>query len=310
MKYFFAPLLGMLLLHVSVVSQSNGETVVAKPGDGIFSILRNEGINPSAYYAAFVELNKKDLIDGSELRVGKAYKIPNAPDSFKKMGRLVTMPGNDEKPLFGADLSQMVWKSDKLKDAVYYLISEDLASNEKAKTFTDDITKDLAKRLMQNGAKVYVITKLSDELPSDKMETAQGYVDIINKRFLKNRGKYQRLLMVRMNGLTTQKRLDVSIYHHNSSEDGERLAANIQSVLKTYHQNQVVLQNNTETFDDRESLFLAKNMLPALTLVEIGNQNEKTARKKGFSVRPDRKALAAWLTNGIFKDYADLEIED
>mgnify|MGYP000150321897 CR=1 FL=1 len=36
------------------------------------------------YYAEFVELNKRNLINGSELHLGREYIIPYAEDSFKK----------------------------------------------------------------------------------------------------------------------------------------------------------------------------------------------------------------------------------
>ncbi len=309
MKCFIVPLVGMLLMTISTSSQEAYRTAVAESGDGIFSILRKEGINPSKYYADFVSLNESNIKNGSELHVGREYKLPNAPDSFKSLGKHIVLPTNIEKEIFDDELSKMTFKSDKLKDAVYYLIAEDNVSNKETKKFTDDITKDLAKRLLENGAKVYVIEKEISTDEIDKLETTQAYIDIINKRFLRNTGKYQRLLVVRTNGLIGQLKTDVSIYHHNKSVDGERFASNIQSVLNRNNINKIVVKDNLETFEDQENLFLAKNMLPALTIVEIGNTNIQK-NKKALSVRPDKKALAKWLSSGIFKDYADVEVEE
>ena len=310
MKRFFLPLLGMLLFQTTSLSQVANETVVAKSGDGIFSILRDEGIDPTKYYLEFVELNSENLINGSELRVGKEYQLPNAQDSFKNMGRLISLGSSEEKPLFEGEMSKMTIKSDKLKNAVYYLISENMASDKKAGKFSQDITRDLAWRLLENGARVYVIASEFQKEETSKMENAQDYVDIINKRFLRNSGKYQRLLMVRANGEMDRKNLDISIYHHDSNDDGERLAANIQSVFKRYNTNKIVVQDSPDTFAGKENLFLAKNLLPALTLVEIGDRSTNEKQIKSLSVRPDKKALATWLGNGIFRDYAELEIED
>lgn len=310
MKYFFVPLLGMFLTSATLMAQESYEKIVAKPGDGIFSVLRNEGINPLKYYTEFIELNKDNLIEGSELHAGREYVLPDAADSFKNMGRLVVLPENTEKTLFEGELSKISVQSDMLKNTVYYLISENQDVNDNTKKFTDDVTKDMAKRLLENGALVYVIRSKSSNVETDKMNTSQGYIDIINKRFLRNSGKYQRLLMVSTNGVINQKRLDISIYHHNNSDDGERFATNIQSVFKKYNNNKIVVENNPEIFVEKEKLFLAKNILPALTLVKIGNQDNGKSSEKVLSVRPDKKALATWLTSGIFKDYADLEIED
>jgi len=310
MKRFFLPFLGMLLFQTTSLSQVLDETVVAKSGDGIFSILRDEGIDPTKYYLEFVELNSENLINGSELRVGKEYQLPNAQDSFKNMGRFISLNSSDEKPLFAGEMAKMSIKSEKLKNAVYYLISENMSSDKKGEKFSQDITRDLAWRLLENGARVYVIASESQKEQTSKMENAQDYIDIINKRFLRNSGKYQRLLMVRANGEMDRKNLDISIYHHDSNDDGERLAANIQNVFKRYNTNKIVVQGSPDTFAGKENLFLAKNLLPALTLVEIGNQSTYEKQIKSLSVRPDKKALATWLGNGIFRDYAELEIED
>ncbi len=49
----------------NVLAQDSLQTVVAKNGDGIFSMLRNEGINIVKYYAEFIELNQDNIKNGA-----------------------------------------------------------------------------------------------------------------------------------------------------------------------------------------------------------------------------------------------------
>ena len=81
MKYglFFIFFSSFLLLSTQTI------TVTAEKGDGIFSLLRKQGLNPSKYYAQFIELNQSTIKNGSELVLGQEYLVPDAPDSFKKM---------------------------------------------------------------------------------------------------------------------------------------------------------------------------------------------------------------------------------
>src|SRR5690606_41954597 len=64
-------------------------TVVAKAGDGIFSLLRKEGLDPVKHYGEFLELNAGMLHGGSFLKVGEDYRIPKSGDAFKNTGVVV-----------------------------------------------------------------------------------------------------------------------------------------------------------------------------------------------------------------------------
>ncbi|MEM9001118.1 MAG: hypothetical protein AAGB24_12715 [Bacteroidota bacterium] len=313
---------GVFLTISLVHGQHDFDVVIAQPGDGIFSILRKQGLDPAKYYQDFVELNIDDIRNGSELHVGKTYKVPNAPDSFKNMARYVLLTDQTEVPIFDAELASLTLKSDKLGNAVYYLISEDGQAGNK---FTAQVVINLAKELMVNGAKVYVLTKAkvagnlsnfpngqntlskAEEMPLDNINNLQQYVDAVNKRYLKNRGSYQRLLVIRANGLTTSKTLNVSVYHHKSSSSGEKFAENIKNAFQGYRIQQDI-QKSPQVFAHKNNLFLAKNALPTLTLVEVADSSRRTQSK--ISVKSDKKAITDWLANGMLKDYADLQINE
>jgi len=97
--------LGICIPMVFVSAQEDYAMVEAQPGDGIFSILRKQGLNPGKYYGEFLEHNQDRLTKGSNLQLGVEYKVPLAEDSLKET--LVKLQATDslEKPLFDQELS-------------------------------------------------------------------------------------------------------------------------------------------------------------------------------------------------------------
>jgi N-acetylmuramoyl-L-alanine amidase. len=286
--------------------------VVAEQGDGIFSMLRKQGLDPAKHYEEFVTLNADQIKDGSYLKVGVEYKIPQSPDSFKKTGVLVKPAEGTETPIFDKELAQMNLKSEKLKDAVYYLIVD---SNKNADdNFVKEVAQSLAADLMVNGAKVYILgneipeTVVSDSVMITENQRMGKYIEVINKRYLQNSGKYQRVLIIRANGVTEKTNMDVAVYHYNKSEQGQRFAENIKNVFKKNSISNKSYKDVNMIFEDQNSLYLAKNILPAISLLTLENASKESNDK--IAVRPDKKKFAGWISNGIMNDYVDLEIEN
>lgn len=323
MKIFFYALI--LLFPFFILGQADTYTVVAENGDGIFSILRKQGLNPAKYYAEFVRLNKENLINGSELHLGREYNIPYAADSFKNTAIAVNTKGLGEESLFSEELASIAPKSSKLKNAVIYLISSNGLSEGLSLVHnkTNQMTINLAKDLMVHGAQVYLIkSKAKDKnttLKETRNSTTEGamadfsqiqeYVEIINKKFLKHHGKYQRLLITRVANDIMDRQCKVSVYHHSSSENGRRIASNIQ---RTFNENSIEsksFKKYTEVFTDKNNLYLAKNALPAITLIDIDSVKKPTVEDI-ILVDSDRKGLSNLIASGVLSDYADLEIEN
>ncbi|MCL6273862.1 N-acetylmuramoyl-L-alanine amidase [Muricauda sp. 2012CJ35-5] len=303
-------LIPALLLWVGVNSvlfaQEDYYTVTAQKGDGIYSILRKQGLDPVKHYESFVLLNEKDIKDGSLLHVGREYKIPVTDDSYKKKGMILMADNSTEKPIFDKELGQMSHSGSALKNAVYYIILED--SSAAASSFMDDVSKNLAAKLLEQGASVFVMGGEEEaKIALTPQERLGNYVASINKRFLQNQGKYQRLLVIKSNGTIQSGNLDVMVFHHDKSEQGQRMAENLQQVFK---KNSIVKREeaSSQTFEDKNMLFLAKNALPAVSLITLSKQ-EKTGDEV-ISVRSDKRKFANWITDGILKDYADLQIEN
>ena len=293
-----------------LLAQDNFYTVKAEKGDGIFSMLRKQGLDPVKHYEAFIDLNKNNIKEGSLLQIGKEYRIPVTNDSYKSKGIRVLAAQQAEEPIFDKELGGMSHEGKTLRNAVYYLITEDSTSAQNK--FVADIVKNLAAELLEQGASVFVMGDGDEEekVASDqltKIDRLGNYIDAINKRYLQNHGKYQRLLIIRANGILEAGNLDVSVLHHGKSEQGQRLAENLQHVFKA---NSTVKKTNIDSraFDDKSTLFLARNALPAISLITVNKRSQNRA-KGAIPVRSDKRKFAHWITDGILKDYADLQIE-
>ncbi|MGX1931248.1 LysM peptidoglycan-binding domain-containing protein [Flagellimonas sp. 2504JD4-2] len=294
----------------ALFGQTDYYTVVAEPGDGIYSILRKQGLDPVTYYEAFLNANMENIKNGSQLHVGREYNIPLVEDSFKKTGVKVQLKDDKETPIFNEELADMSLKSRTLSNAIYYLILENPSSQNK---FISDITDNLAASLMVHGAQVYVFGS-EEEFSQDQSDLTSKekmghYIEAINKRYLQNSGKYQRLLVIRSNGLIKNGSMDVAVYHHNKSENSQRFAENIQKAFKENSVSNRSYDNMERIFEDRNSLYLATNTLPVVSLLTIDG-NAKTSKQKGIPVSSDKNAFTNWITSGILRDYAELTIED
>ncbi len=323
-----------LLIPLLSFSQSPFKTVTAQRGDGIYSLLRKQGLDPVKYYSAFLELNASDIRNGSELYEGRDYQLPYAPDAIGEMGKTLELDSGKQYSIFGPGQELVVPLSTRLNGTVYYLISghggpdPGAVENHNGKLIAEDeyaydVTLRLAKQLLAHGAIVYVIIRDENDgireertleldndevvfpneaIPQGQLERLQQRVDAVNKLFLKHRGAYQRLIVTHVDSRSEGKNIDVFFYHHEKSQNGKRLA---ESIHKTFHKNYLRYQPNREytgTFSDRSNLYMVKNTLPAMAYIEIGNLKNKRDQRRILD--PDnRQALAKWIAEGVLLDY-------
>jgi N-acetylmuramoyl-L-alanine amidase len=291
----------------SLVAQDSLKTIIAKNGDGIFSVLRKEGIDVVKYYENFIKLNKDRLKDGSRLVVGTEYLLPEAPDSFKNMGSFIALPAGDESPIFDVDLESFKKNDSLLQNTVYYLVSNQMVqaptdSEKGAGGTEEELAKLIARKLLLSGARVYVFRdSLGNSLELNEL------VSIINKRFLMHHGKYQRLLIIKSQEAPGPAELEATIYHEEGSKDGQRLS---QSMIKTLGKKNVSIKSAaafSSVFTDTQNILFAKNMLPSLIYMEFGRRlsNSPTLR-----VTSNKKNLADLIANGILTDYSKLDFQD
>lgn len=324
-------------------SQTSEKTVIAEKGDGIYSLLRKQGINPVEHYGHFIALNKENLWDRTHLYEGRKYILPTVDtdqvvvvDSIKQQAKVIEeVPKVLEEQLFGEKHSLVAIKSDKLKGAVYYLVSghggpdPGAISTYKGKMIAEDeyaydITLRLAKELMSHGAETYIIVRdpndgirdyklleldrdevvyPNQEIPLNQLQRLKQRVDIVNKLYLENKGKYQRLIVTHVDSRSKGQNIDVFFYHHENSKNGKHLAESIHRTFLSKYNKYQPNRTYEGTFGDRSGLYMIKKTLPAMAYIEVGNiRNKKDQRR---ILEPDnRQALAKWISEGILLDRA------
>lgn len=339
-------LISIVLLSFQVIAQDTLASVKAQKGDGVLSLLRKQGMNPYAAYDDFIVMNLDNLRDSIHLYEGRTYFIPNVDKdtvpvvgSIQKQTSLINNNIGKEYSIFGDKHKEVLPKSEKLKGAVYYLVSghggpdpgamgtyagKSLAEDE----YAYDITLRLAKELLAHAATVYIIIRdpndgIRDDriLKIDHDEVAYGdkviplnhlarlkqRVDIVNDLHRKNRGKYQRLIVTHVDSRSKGQNIDVFFYHHENSKNGKKLAESVHTMFQKKYKKYQPNRTYTGTFGDRTGLYLVRKTHPAMTYIEIGNIRNKKDQKR--ILEPDnRQALAKWIGEGLMLDFEGGEI--
>ncbi len=327
--YFF------LFFCVALSAQDSTITVTAKKGDGIYSILREQGINPYVYYDKFIELNVSNLRDSIHLYAGRTYVLPPIINNDSIKAKTV-----ENKPemfvsheIFGDKFKETAIKSKRLQGNIYYLISghggpdpgtvtsynnKILAEDE----YAYDVTLRLAKELISHSARVYMIVRDENDgirnkrilavdydelvypkkrIPLDQMKRLRQRTETVNSLYKKHQGSYRRLLVTHVDSRSKGENIDVFFYHHKKSKNGKKLAESIHKVFQDKYKKYQPNRAYNGTFSDR-SLYLVNYTLPAMAYIEIGNlQNKKDQRRIIYSV--NRQALAEWISQGVLDDF-------
>ncbi len=314
---------------------------VAEKGDGIYSLLRKQGVNPYELFDDFIALNGENLRDSIHLYEGKSYLIPTVKtDSLTKSDSLVKVEVEEKSvkgisyAIFGKKHAEVLTKSKRLEGTVFYLISGHGGPDPGAMTnyvgkaisedeYAYDITLRLAKELLSHGALVYIIIRDPDDgirderiLEMDKDEVTYPNevipikqkarlaqrVKAVNKLYLKHRGKHQRLIVTHVDSRSKGQNIDVFFYHHENSKRGKKLAENIHKTFQKKYKKYQPNRTYSGTFGDRSNLYLVRKTLPAMAYIEIGNINSKKDQRRILD--PDnRQALAKWISEGAITDY-------
>jgi len=318
----------------SSFSQVLNKTVTAVKGDGIYTILRKNNLNPVTFYKEFILLNKKNISSSNGLYIGREYILPRdkkateihksknlIPDSIPvKKADSVTLKLRDSMqlkeelkyPIFGEKYASVPIKNEALKGAVYYLISghggPDPGAIEKYRNtlisedeYAYDVTLRLARKLLSQGAKVYIIIKdlndgIRDErlldidydevnypekkIPRSQKLRLQQRTKTVNSLYLKHKKDYQRLIVTHVDSRSKGKNIDVFFYHHKNSKKGKRLAENIQNTFQQKYARYQPNRTYSGTVGSRSNLYLVKNTLPPMVYIELGNIKSKKDQRR------------------------------
>ncbi len=305
------------------------QSVKAEAGDGIFSLLRKHNLNPTDYYNAFIELNKDRLGANMQLIKGRTYLLPISDET------VVTDEQNPTGvfPIFGKKYENVEFKDDKLKGAIFYIVSghggpDPGAVGKKGNhtlcedEYAYDIGLRLARKLTEHNATVYIITRdpndgIRDDayLKCDKDEYSWGEktiplnptqrlkqkVDAVNELYEKHRGQHQRKIELHVDSRYSNQKVDIFFYYHPGSSQGKKLGETLLQTIKTKYDEHQPNRGYKGTVSERR-LYTLRNTKPVSTYIELGNINHPKDLERLIIVS-NRQAIANWLTLGLIKDF-------
>lgn len=330
-KLFFL----LLIINIgNVFAQSSPTEVVAKKGDGIYTILSRNGMNSESYFDKFVELNEKNIGKDFSLYEGRKYLLPEKkavevknPDGTNKVFR--------EYSIFGKEYSKVEIIDHTLKGAIYYIMAghggPDPGALGKYGKYTlsedeyaYDVSIRLARKLIQHDALVYLIVRDNNDgirddpilkldhdetvyreksIPRNQNARLRQRTKVVNNLYSKNKGAYQRLITIHVDSRTQGENLDVFFYHHEKSKSGKALANSIQKTFKEKYAKYQPNRKYSGNISARSSLYVIRNTHPPTVFIELGNIRNGNDQRR-FVIPDNREALANWIGDGIILDYS------
>jgi len=247
----------------------------------------------------------------------------------------ITKPPGKQYAIFGKNQTIEI-KSDKLKGAVYYIVSghggpdtgaigirenKDLCEDE----YAYDVSLRMAKNLLEQGATVYMITRDNNDgiregryLPCDYDEVCWPNKRIprgqksrliqrasaINKLYeihKSRNAKLQRTLMIHIDSRSKSNQTDVFFYHHPASPAGRVVANQLQKTIKAQYQKHQPNRGYKGTVTARD-LHMLRETKPTAVYIELGNIRHARDQQR-FVISKNRQAVANWLVDGLYADY-------
>jgi N-acetylmuramoyl-L-alanine amidase len=214
---------------------------VAQQGDGIYEFLSGNDLPPTIYKAPFIKLNAAKLKGDTILIPGTVYLLPEIIKTPVAPPTDTSRPTSITDHLYGGKYSKVPIIDNKLKGAVYYLVSghggpdpgalgtygpHTLSEDE----YAYDVTLRLARNLTSHGATVYMIiqdetngirdeailkmdktekTMKGEPLPLNQKDRLKQRVDIVNELYYKHQGAFQRLIAIHIDSRSQGQNIDV-----------------------------------------------------------------------------------------------------
>lgn len=322
----------LILQSYPLYAQEN--KALAEKGEGIFSLLRRHGLDPSAHLDHFIELNRTSLGSDNALVEGRYYILPTATPVAVSTAPSPASPVTQRHPVFGKKYEEVTIRDKTLEGAVYYLISGHGGPDPGAMSeygpyylsedeYAYDVTLRLARRLMEYGAIVYMIIIDNDDgirdeailgldgdevcypqqpIPAGQKDRLKQRTDAVNSLFINHAGAYQRFIAIHIDSRKLGENIDVFFYHHHRSKAGQKLAGHIHETFRTKYALHQPSRKYDGSVTDRSSLYIVRNTHPPTVFIELGNiKNSRDQRR--FVLSDNRQALANWITEGIIQDY-------
>lgn len=325
----------LLIQLVLPMQAQQNQTDTPRKGEGISAFLKRNKRSSKEQFNEFLKLNEKKLKGKKELQLGVKYILP----SLNSVAQNKAETGETEiktikEPLFGKELQQVKVTGNRLKGACFYVVSghggpdpgaigkvngKELHEDE----YAYDVALRLARNLMQEGAKVYIIIQDKKDgirndryLKNSKRETCMGATIPLNQvqrlrqraakinelyKKDKNNYSYCRAIFLHVDSRSKREQTDVYFYHAPGSKQGERLATRMMNTFRNNYKKHQPNRGFSGTVDPR-GLYVLRNTSPVGVFVELGNiQNSFDQRR--FVISDNRQALAKWLMEGFIADF-------
>jgi len=317
-SFFFLITLFLFSLFGTTTS---ARTTEAQKGEGIYQLLKRNGLNEKAHFEEFLRLNKPKLGPDNSLYQGRAYELP------------VSERNPTIEPLFGKAKQNVEHVDTALKGCVFYLVSGHGGPDPGAvgkvsghivteDEYAYDVTLRLGRKLISHGATVHFIIRdpsvgIRDDryLKNNKTEVCYPNLKIpLNQKLrLKQRADavnkfhkqtpsaaYARCLVVHIDGRSRNQDIDVFFYHHKTSSKGKRLATELRDTMKAKYKAAQPNRSYEGTVSTR-NLYMIDNTTPPVVFMELGNIHNERDQKRILQ-SGNRQALANWLCQGILND--------
>lgn len=319
------------------LSAQEYQTFKAKKGDGIYSVLKQNGYSYSEYSNQFIELNKARLGKENTLIIGRTYRLPMKADSIKVVQRIQVKPElTPEKSvyeIYGKKYREITVKNKELAGAIYYLASghggpdpgaigslngHSLCEDE----YAYDVTLRLARNLNECGATVYMIIRdpndgIRDEpylapdkdevcypnsvIPLSQLARLKQSTAAVNDLHKLNKKRFQRLVVIHVDSRSEKENIDVFFYHDKGSNTGKRLANTLKQTFEKKYAMHQPNRGYSGSVSER-NLYVIKNSVAPAVFIELGNINH--TRDQQRFINPDnRQAVANWLRDGLIEDF-------
>lgn len=242
-----------------------------------------------------------------------------------------------EEELFGQKYKNVKEISHNLSHCAYYIISghggPDPGAIGKRKGFelhedeyAYDVSLRLAKKLMENGAKVFLIVQDSLDGIRDDYFLSNSYnekyygnilidkkqlprlkkrAEIVNTLYEKNKDNYIEHIAIPIHvdsRENKEKKIDIYFYHSKFNDNGKLLAETLRDKLEEKY-NQAQPGRGYEGSVSFRNLYMIRELKPTTIYIELGNiQNYRDQIR---IIDPNnRQAIANWLTEGFLKFFS------
>ncbi len=331
----------ILILFGIRLSAQEYPTYKAKKGDGVYAVLKQNGYDISEYLDRFIELNKTKLGKDNSLIIGRVYRLPLKTDTTtialttqsKPIVPTEKVPKKLIHEIYGTNYKEVTIKNKELSKAVYYLASGHGGPDPGAigsleghilceDEYAYDVTLRLARNLTECGATVYMVVRdpndgIRDEkylspdkdevcypnntIPLNQLARLKQSTAAVNQLHRKNKGKFQRHVVIHVDSRSFNENIDVFFYHDKGSVSGKRLA---NTLKQTFEQKYAMHQPNrgySGSVSER-NLYVIKNSVVPSVFIELGNINHTRDQKRIIN-SDNRQAVANWLRDGLIEDY-------